>query len=412
MHSPERHKPVKSLVRSLFCGFVILVALLPVAVFAQQPPCDFEKLESCEPVKSDDAVAEEWPGPTLRARIRLYGSFESIDPPDLAMEDGRQNDAYMRRADLTFRGDLLKDIGYYFKAEFNEAELDIRDLYLSHESDLGLFMLGLVDPIDEAVDPAYREFMESSAMEDFAPGNQLGLGYFRDGENWLFFAGAFKNKVDRHKIEETGVVYSTRFTIAPHVPEGYLLHIGGYASWRQADKDEELFRYRVTSMLRTGENYLDTGEVADEEGLVGLELGLSIGSTSFDGQCAVVRASVPQAGEPDSYLDGCYISGIWTITGEKRYYGGDGFTLLRVKTSVFDGGPGAWQVGARYDTIDLSDGVIQGGGQNTSTYSLVWYLNGQLWLSANYSRATFENHAFAGDETNGWGTRIQYLFEW
>jgi phosphate-selective porin OprO/OprP len=125
----------------------------------------------------------------------------------------------------------------------------------------------------------------------------------------------------------------------------------------------------------------------------------------------VVRATVPLEREA-SYLDGCYIAGIWTITGEERYYGGDGYTLLRVNSSIFDGGTGAWQVGARYDTIDLGDGVIQGGAQDTWTYSLIWYLSGQLWVSANYSQAKFEDNAYAGDETDGWGARLQYLVEW
>ena len=197
------------------------------------------------------------------------------------------------------------------------------------------------------------------------------------------------------------------------MPEGYLLHIGGYASWREAGKGNELFRYSVSSMLRKGENYLDTGRIADEEGLAGIELGLNIGSASFDGQCAVVRASVPLV-RSSSYLNGCYIAGIWTLTGEARYYGGDGFTLLRPKTSVFDGGPGpgAWQIGVRYDTIDLSDGAIQGGGQNTWTYSLNWFLTGKLWLSANYSTATLEGNAFDGNKTDGWGARVQYIIEW
>ncbi len=411
MVHPELKKTAKS-TGSIFLLAVLLLAIqIPVTVLAQ--PCDIENVVNCAPVKTEAvATDKKWKGPSLRSRIRLYGSFESIDPPTLATDNSRLNDAYIRRADLTLRGDLLEQVGYYFKGEFREADLDIRDLYLSHKSDLGLFMLGIVDPIDEEVDPANREFMESAAMEDFAPGNQLGLGYFREGENWLYFAGAFKGKVDKHRVEDTGVVYSTRFTIAPHVPKGYLLHIGGYASWRESGKGNDLFRYNATSMLRQGESYVDTGKVADKEGLVGIELGLNIGSTSLDGQCAVVRATVPLPGLAASYLNGCYISGIWNITGEERFYGGDGFTLLRPKTSVFEGGPGAWQIGTRYDTIDLSDGVIQGGGQNTWTYSLNWYLNRQLWLSTNYSRATFKNNAYAGDETDGWGARIQYIIEW
>jgi len=396
--------------RILVYGFVFLVMQLPAAVFAQ--PCDFEK-EDCQ-VREIDATgaSEGWQGPTIRSRIRLYGSFDSIDPPDLAVENTRQNDAYVRRADLTFRGSLLEDVGYFFKAEFMDGELDIRDIYISYGTRFGLIRIGLLDPIDEGVDPSNREFLESSAVEGFAPGNQFGIGLSREGENWTFFAGALRGRMDKDHVEEAGPVYSTRFTIAPPVPEGYLLHLGAYASWRNTEGDEELYRYNATSMLRTGESYVDTGAVADEEMLVGIEWGLNIGPTSFDGQCAVVRASVPLAQPSHSHLKGCYLAGIWTLTGEARYYSGDGFTLLRVNSSVFEGGTGAWQIGARYDTIDLSDGAIQGGGQDTWTYSLNWYLNGRFWLSANYSHAKFEDNAFDGDGTDGWGVRAQYIIEW
>jgi phosphate-selective porin OprO/OprP len=410
MHPYVILKQATGLVRILVYGFALLVPHMSIAVFAQS--CDFETERGCMATYIDTtATANKWQGPTLRVRVRLYGSFESIDPPAIAMEDSRLNDAYVRRADFTVRGSLLESVGYYFKAEFNEAELDIRDIYLNYDTRYGLFMLGLLDPIDEGVDPSYREFMESSAVEGFAPGNQFGLGYLREGENWTFFAAALKNSIDKHHLEKTGTIYSTRFTIAPPVPEGYLLHLGAYASWRKVH-DGDLYRYDARSMLRVGESYVDTGKVADEEMLFGMEWGLNIGSTSFDGQCAVVRASVPLIGESPSYLNGCYLAGIWTLTGEARYYSGDGFSLLRVNKSVFDGGPGAWQIGARYDTIDLSDGTIQGGGQDTWTFSLNWYLSGQFWVSGNYSRATLKDNAFDGEVTDGWGARVHYIIEW
>jgi len=408
MALPTLNKQANSPGLILVCAFVFLVTLMPETVPSQT--CDFEE-EDCQTIESTKS-SEQWQGPTLRTRVRLYGSFESINPPDFAMEDSRLNDAYVRRADLTLRGSLRENVGYYFKAEFMNAELDIRDIYVSYDASFGRIMIGLIDPIDEGVDPSYREFLESSAMEGFAPGNQFGIGYLREGENWTFFAGALKNTLDKRYIEETGPIFSTRFTVAPPVPEGYLLHIGGYASWRKTESDEELYQYNATSMLRKGENYVDTGAVADQEMLVGVELGLSIGPTSFDGQCAVVRASVPSAQRSHSYLNGCYLAGIWTLTGESRYYSGDGFSLLRVNKSVFDGGPGAWQIGARHETINLSDGAIQGGGQNTWTYSLIWYLNGQFWISTNYSRAKFNGKPFDGDMTDGWGARVQYIVEW
>ena len=126
----------------------------------------------------------------------------------------------------------------------------------------------------------------------------------------------------------------------------------------------------------------------------------------------MIRASVPSGLESNSYLNGCYLAGIWNITGEMRNYGDGGFSLIEVDRSVFEGGPGTWQVGLRYETVDLSDGVIQGGGQDTWVFALSWYLNDQFWISSNYSRTKFENNAHHGDVIDGLGARLQYLVEW
>ena len=357
------------------------------------------------------APEEEWQGPTLRARVRVFGSYESVETPASAAEDDRLDDTYFRRADLTIRGSLSRNLSYYMKNEFKEGELDIRDAYLAYDAGPITIRAGYLDPIDELITPAYREFMEVSATEGFPPDNQLGIGLSHEADTWTLFVAALKHTIDRRHFERAGTMYSTRFTMAPPVPEGYLLHIGAYASWREADRDQELFSYSARSMLRTGERFVDTGPVADEERLLGIELVGSVGSFSLESQCAVVRASLPSGTEPDADLHGCYLAGIWNITGEMRNYDGGGFSLIRVNRPVFQGGPGTWQTGLRYESIDLTDGAIQGGGQDTWVFALNWYLSRNFWISGNYSRTRFRDNAYDGIDIDGLGFRLQTLVE-
>lgn len=384
---------------------------MPAVALAQSMGADAAEVDE-DGKRESAALVDEWQGPTLRTRGRIFGSFESIETPDRTAEDARRNDTYLRRADITIRGSLLEKLDYRVKTEFKEGELDIRDAYFAYDTGFVTVQAGLLDPIDELMTPAYREFMEVSTVEGFPPGNQLGIGLLHEGENWTFFVAALKHTIDKRHFEKAGTIYSTRFTIAPPVPEGYFLHIGGYASWRKADDDEELFRYSARSLLRTGERFVDTGAVADKELLFGVELAGSIGSVSLESQCAVIRASLPSVLESNSHLNGCYLAGIWNITGEMRNYSDGGFSLIKVDRSVFKSGPGTWQMGLRYETIDLSDGAIQGGGQDTWVFALNWYLSNQFWVSGNYSRTKFENNAYHGDEIDGLGVRLQYLIEW
>lgn len=383
--------------KTFVIGFVLLIMQMPTTIHAQPTGIDTA------------APAREWQGPTLRARGRVFGSFESIEEVD---EDARLHDAYFRRVDLTVRGSLLQDLDYYVKTEFKEGEVDIRDAYLAYDTGPVIIQAGFVDPIDEIITPAYREFMEVSTVEGFPAGNQLGIGLLHEAEYWTLFVAALRHEIDKHHFEKAGTIYSTRFTLAPPVPEGYILHIGGYASWRKAHEEQDLFRYSARSLLRTGQRYVDTGSIADKELLLGVELAGSIGPVSLESQCAVIRASVSSPLASNSYLNGCYLAGIWNITGEMRNYGDGGFSLIKVDRPVFEGGPGTWQVGLRYESIDLNDGAIQGGEQGAWVFSLNWYLNKQFWISGNYGRTRFDNDTYQGEVIEGLGARLQYLVEW
>jgi phosphate-selective porin OprO and OprP len=394
--------------RLLVCGFTLLIIQMSATIHAQSVGTG--TAVNHETGRDDTATpVKAWQGPTLRARGRIYGSFESIEAPD---EDARIKDAYLRRIDLTVRGSLLPELNYYVKTELKDGEFDIRDAYFAYDVGFLTVQAGFLDPIDEIIQPAYREFMEVSTVEGFPPGNQLGIGLLHEGEIWTFFVSALRHTIDINNFEKAGTLFSTRFTVAVPVPEGYLLHLGGYASSRKSHAEQDLFRYSARSLLRTGERFVDTGDVADKELLFGFELAGGIGSISLETQCVLIRASVPAPLASHSYLNGCYVAGFWNITGEMRNYGGGGFSLIEVDRPVFEGGPGTWQVGLRYESVNLSDGPIQGGGQDAWVFSLNWHLNDQFWISGNYGRTKFDNNVYDGEVVDGLGARLQYLIEW
>jgi phosphate-selective porin OprO/OprP len=90
-----------------------------------------------------------------------------------------------------------------------------------------------------------------------------------------------------------------------------------------------------------------------------------------------------------------YVSGVWNLTGETWGYK-DG-----VPTTPLPNEPakGMWQVGLRYDTIDLNDGFatpaalptspsvitgVLGGEMDTWTVGVNWYLRSNFKLALNY----------------------------
>src|SRR5690606_6739017 len=75
---------------------------------------------------------------------------------------------------------------------------------------------------------------------------------------------------------------------------------------------------------------------------------------------------------------GGYVSGVWNLTGDDWGYKGG----VPATPKATEPGKGLWQVGLRYDTLDLDDGAVAGGSIDTLTAGVNWYWqkNLKLWL--------------------------------
>src|SRR3546814_7697066 len=78
--------------------------------------------------------------------------------------------------------------------------------------------------------------------------------------------------------------------------------------------------------------------------------------------------------------DVCSSDLLWNLTGETwGYKGGVPTTPLPDQP-----GSGMWQLGLRYDTIDLNDGAVEGGKMNTWTAGVNWYWRSNFKFALNY----------------------------
>jgi phosphate-selective porin OprO and OprP len=114
-----------------------------------------------------------------------------------------------------------------------------------------------------------------------------------------------------------------------------------------------------------------------------------------------------------------YVELLYFLTGEHQEYekrdGAFGRVVprnnLRWRKGDGCGGCGAWQVGARFSYLDLTDKAINGGQVYDWTAGLNWFLNPNMKVQFNY---IVEHRDAPQDVAQGWmngfGVRAAYDF--
>lgn len=307
---------------------------------------------------------------------------------------------------------------------------------------VGNFRIGLQkDPIgfDHLVSSRYLSFMERSFNQDsfyggFNNGFLPGIMFF---DNWgeergTWWVGAFKTTTNAFQWNTGGGEYSivTRATALPiYENDGeVLLHVGG--SYRHQGMDDGQLRHRARGPVRSGLSstwplYANTGNIQGEgENQFNLELAGVWGPLNIQGDYLVSILddgfrTRPSGG--DLYYHGGYIEALYFLTGEHRAY--------NLKSAVFErvtphrnfryindedcekDGWGAWQVGIRYNYLDLDSGGIDGGRLSDITLGLNWFLNPNLKLQWNYSVTQRKSPTRLSDGTvQAFGMRLAHDF--
>ena len=261
----------------------------------------------------------------------------------------------------------------------------------------------------------YLNFMERSFNQDafyggfyngFSPGVQAFNTYADERASWA--VGVFKpgNNVFAASNEPGLYSITGRLTWLPwYVDDGRgLLHVG--ASARQAGLENGYTRHRTRGPERSGLStnwpvYADTGVIeGDSQQFYNLEVAGVLGPWSFVSEYLfnfIHNAARPDLPTKGTVLyGGGYVEVLYFLTGEHREYRKLGGFFERVTPHenffcVDDGeggevlGLGAWQVGARYNYLNLNDKGLNGGILNDYTLGLNWFLNPNMKVQFNYS---------------------------
>ena len=308
--------------------------------------------------------------------------------------DGSDADFGLRRAEIGFKG---KGPGNFEWALGYDASGDGKFLDAFAKYKLGgnsnrYLQVGQFkqpNSLEELSSTKNNDFIAKSlATNTFGISRRLGIGGGIGNGDWGVAASVFGRELTRNRAHGSG--YAARGYWAPISEKGNFLHLG--LSYADYDTDADTLRLRARPGADMSNRIVDTGNLRDTDriGTFGTEAIWVRGPLKLQGEYMTSKVSRYGTGSDDFTATGGYVSALWNVTGETWSYKGG--TPLPANPAS-----GMWQVGLRYDTLDLDDGAVAGGQLDTITLGVNWYWRSNFKFMLDYVKANSERRGISDD---------------
>lgn len=276
-------------------------------------------------------------------------------------------------------------------------------------------------------------FIERGLPQAFNISRQLGLMAFNRTRDYRF---AWWNAVstagansEGEQIGKAGrVALTNRLVWLPWYDQPsdgrYLCQFGAAYQYQDLRNATQRFATTPEVILVQGSeqvipNFISTPTVPIRDiNLLQCEGSTVLGPLSIQGE--YYGLFVRQTVGPSAYVDGAYVFVSYFLTGEHRVYNRDqgiyeatrpfaNFFRVRTDDRGIATGPGAWELAARFSTMNLNGGGLRGGRLDDFTLGLNWYMTPQLKLMANWIHA-MNNRQGIGSSADVFLTRAQVVW--
>lgn len=350
---------------------------------------------------------------SLRSLVQFdYGYFaQSRNPPSVDLNSGTN----FRRAQIGFAGTAWRDWSYNFTYDFGGNGIEksgyIYSAYIQYDGlkPFGVRIGAFAPPagIEDSTGSGDLLFLERPAAVDIgrnaagAPGRE-GVSIFAQGERYLFsLAYTGKKATDAAAFDNQQALVGRASWLAVSTPDvkwlvdGHVSHIFRLSDTAANTAASNSFSFGngpelavdATKTVNTGN--IDAGKVTE----FGFETAASYGG--FYGQGGWFYDNVTRRSAlPSPDFSGWYALLTYSLTGEEHLYdpASASFRGLKPQKALGSGGWGAWELKARYSTIDLdflpfnttATGGIPGGKQDVWIVGLNWYPTNGLRFALEY----------------------------
>ena len=186
-----------------------------------------------------------------------------------------------------------------------------------------------------------------------------------------------------------------------------ILHLG--VSYRYGETEDGKIRVRSRPEATPAPYFIDTDTFqSDHSNHLGYEIYFSSGPFMIGSEYYWHKFNSATTDNP--LFEGGEVVATYVITGESRSYSTVSgiYGFIPVSKSVFDGGPGTWEVVIRYSTLDLNGGTLTGGKFWRITPMINWYLSENVRLELAYGYGVLNRFNLEG-VTQFFQSRIQFM---
>ena len=253
----------------------------------------------------------------------------------------------------------------------------------------------------------------SSVSDAFFPSRNFGVVLSGNAlnQNMSWAGGIFNNFIDSKKsIGSTATQLIGRVTWLPYISqdESNLVHLGVGVRHSNGKQGTQ---FLTEPEFNKSPLFVDT-EFLDADDISQLNLEATWRKGPYWLAAEYVSSDVDSPTFGDRSFDGYHITGSWILSGEMRAYNRKSGILggVPVSKSVYQDGWGAWELGMRYSSLDLTDGLVDGGEMDIWSVGLNWWLSPIFNVNVNYRYIFNDRRGFNG-ESSGFMSRIMVVLE-
>jgi phosphate-selective porin OprO/OprP len=401
----------------------------------------------------------DWDSGWYRVPLSLQ---HSLDDPLL---DGTD----LRRFRFTADGTVWQQVDFKLEADFSRAS-DFKKFDTTPQTNifisdawLALRDLPVVDTIKAGHQKEYMTFANGTSA-NFMPFMEHPYIFDAFEDNFSYDLGVSTSRTyfNEHATSWFGVFWNGTRSQAFNVGGGYAAS-GRLTALPVYDEDEKLWvnlslsgsvrafgnsnpnQLTVGPLVRTGTSFqvpdlISTGTILSRDGLqiLGADLHgawgpLTVGgeflcwfiNNSFTGAFPNADGRLPPgaASVGDLFFSGFYVEALCFLTpgdhrpinrvipGYARVQPVHNFLCRRDGDGPCCKGLGAWEVGVRYDHVDVNSGGLQAGRLDSVTFGVNWYLNPNARVTANYVWTDIsKSSASASGTFDSFGVRVHFDF--